>query len=55
MFVSKKQKAIAEKVDKLKVVRFIREVQFLTWQSDVILVEKVNGKWWMCVDFTNLN
>ena len=23
--------------------------------SDVVMVEKANGKWRMCVDFTNLN
>ena len=34
---------------------FIREVYFPEWLADVILVKKANGKWRMCMDFTNLN
>ena len=25
------------------------------WLANVVMVKKANGKWWMCVDFTNLN
>ena len=35
--------------------RFIREVAYPEWVSNVVLVAKSNGKWRMCVDFTNLN
>ena len=34
---------------------FIREVYFPEWLANVILVKKENGKWRMCMDFTNLN
>ena len=34
---------------------FIREVYFPEWLANVILVKKANGKWRMCMDFTNLN
>ena len=34
---------------------FIREVYYLDWLANVILVKKANGKWRMCVDFTDLN
>ena len=28
---------------------------FPEWLANVILVKKANGKWRMCMDFTNLN
>ena len=34
---------------------FIREVYYLDWLTNVVLVKKTNGKWRMCVDFTDLN
>ncbi|GAU42817.1 hypothetical protein TSUD_288450 [Trifolium subterraneum] len=34
---------------------FIAEAQYTTWLSNVVLVKKSNGKWRMCVDYTDLN
>ena len=34
---------------------FIREVYYPEWLANVILVKKTNGKWRMCIDFTDLN
>ncbi|XP_024036873.1 uncharacterized protein LOC112096894 [Citrus clementina] len=34
---------------------FIREVNYPEWISNVVLVKKANGKWRLCVDFTDLN
>ena len=34
---------------------FIREVYYPDWLANVVLMKKANGKWRMCVDFTNLN
>ncbi|XP_022157439.1 uncharacterized protein K02A2.6-like [Momordica charantia] len=45
----------AEEVTKLLQADFIREVHYLDWLSNVVLVKKANGKWQMCMDFTNLN
>ena len=33
----------------------IREVQYPEWLANVVMVPKKNGKWRMCIDFTNLN
>ena len=41
--------------DKLLSAGFIEEAHYTTWLSNVVLVKKVNDKWWMCVDYTNLN
>ena len=34
---------------------FIHEVYYPDWLANIILVKKTNGKWRMCVDFTDLN
>ena len=34
---------------------FIREVDYLDWLANVIVVPKKEGKWRVCVDYTNLN
>ena len=34
---------------------FIREVYYSKWLANVVLVKKANGKWRMCIDFTDLN
>ena len=28
---------------------------FLKWLANTVVVEKKSGKWWVCVDFTDLN
>ena len=34
---------------------FIQEVYYSDWLANIVLVKKTNGKWRMCVDFTDLN
>ena len=36
-------------------VSFIREVYYPDWLANVVMVKKNNGKWRMCVNFTDLN
>jgi hypothetical protein len=43
------------KVQKLLDVRIIREVQYLVWVANVVMVPKKNGNMRMCIDFTELN
>ena len=54
-FALERDQAVAEEVTKLLTAGFIREVYYLEWLANVVLVKKVNGKWRMCVDFTDLN
>ena len=35
--------------------KFIWEVYYSNWVANVVMVKKANGKWRICVDFTNLN
>ena len=44
-----------EEVEKLLAVGFIREVYYPKWLAIVVMVKNSNGKWRMCVDFTDLN
>ena len=44
-----------EKVEKLLIVGFIREVYYPKWLANVVMVKKSNGKWRMRVDFIDLN
>ena len=33
----------------------IREVYYLDWLANMVMVKKANKKWMMCIDFTDLN
>ncbi|XP_059654681.1 uncharacterized protein LOC132301448 [Cornus florida] len=54
-FVPERNQAISEEVKKLLKVDFIHEVYYPDWLENVVLVKKANGKWRLCVDFTDLN
>ena len=30
-------------------------MEYLKWLANVVVVPKIGGKWWVCVDYTNLN
>ena len=48
-------RAITKEVYKLQEVDFIKEVYYPNWLANVVMVKKANGKWRMCMDFTDLN
>ncbi|GAU44610.1 hypothetical protein TSUD_241030 [Trifolium subterraneum] len=50
-----KMEAAEKAVKDLLEADFISEAKYTTWLSNVVLVKKSNGKWRMCVDYTDLN
>ena len=54
-FTSKRQKAINEEIGKLLQVGAIREVEYPELLANIVLVKKANGKWRLCIDFTDFN
>ncbi|XP_075492418.1 uncharacterized protein LOC142530465 [Primulina tabacum] len=54
-FGPEKDKVIDEQVKELLKAGHIREIQFPTWLSNVVLVPKSIERWRMCVDFCDLN
>ena len=55
VFAPEWDNAIKEGVQKLTTTKFIREIYYPDWLANVVMVKKANGKWRMCVDFTDLN
>lgn len=54
-FGEDKLREMANKVNKLLMSGFIREVEYPSWLANAVMVKKLNDKWRMCVDYTNLN
>ena len=48
-------KVVRSEVQKLNKARAIKEIYFLEWLANTVVVKKKNGKWRVCVDFTDLN
>jgi hypothetical protein len=55
VFSPDRNQAISDEVEKLLTTGFIREVYYLNWLTNVVMVKKSNSKWRMFVDFTDLN
>ena len=50
-----RNKAVNEEVQKLLDIGSVREVHYPDWLANVVVVRKKNGKWRVCIDFTDLN
>ena len=55
VFAPERDNAIKDEVHKLMMAKFIREAYYPDWLANVVMVRKANGKWRICVDFTDLN
>ncbi|GKV11423.1 hypothetical protein SLEP1_g22684 [Rubroshorea leprosula] len=55
LFRGERLTVIKEEVEKLLQVGFVRWVDYCEWVANLVLVKKANGKWRMCIDYTNLN
>lgn len=51
----KKWKANDDELNRLLQANFIELVKFPTWIANVFLVKKSNGKWRMCINYSDLN
>ena len=47
--------AVKEEVNKLKQAGVIKEIFYPEWLANTMVVKKKNGKWRVCVGFTDLN
>ena len=54
-FAPEQNRIISEEVDRLLGVGAIEPCQYPSWLSNVVVVKKKNGKWRVCIGFTNLN
>ncbi|XP_013733114.1 uncharacterized protein LOC106436704 [Brassica napus] len=50
-----RSKAVNEEVDRLLGAGSIAEVRYPEWLANPVVVKKKNGKWRVCVNFTDLN
>ena len=55
VFTPERDQVVTNEVTKLLAAGFIREMHYPEWLANVVLVKKANGKWRMCVNFTDLN
>ena len=49
-----RQQFIAEEIKKLEAAGLVKGVLHPTWLSNPMAVHKVNRKWRLCIDFTDL-
>ena len=50
-----RQEFITEEIRKLEEVGLVRGGLHLTWLANSVVVRKANGKWRLCIDYTDSN
>jgi hypothetical protein len=55
MMSEDRAKGAKAEVNRLLSARITREVEYLEWLANTVMVKKSNGKCRMCIDFTDLN
>ena len=50
-----RQEFIIEEIRKLEVAGLLRGVLHSTWLANPVVVRKANGKWRLCIDYTDIN
>jgi hypothetical protein len=46
---------VKKEIEKMLEAGFIKPCKYAKWISSIIPVQKKDGRWWVCVDFRNLN
>jgi hypothetical protein len=54
-YTPESHETIWQEVNKLLDTRFIKPVDYPSWIANPVLVEKPDGSWRMCIDYTSLN
>nr|GEV00862.1 reverse transcriptase domain-containing protein [Tanacetum cinerariifolium] len=52
---SERNEAIHVKVEELTNTNILREFKYQTWVSNPVIVKKTDGRWKLCIDFTDMN
>jgi hypothetical protein len=50
-----KAEGARNEVKRLLCAGVIREITYPEWLANIVMLKKANGKWRMCIDFTDLN
>ena len=50
-----RQEFITEEIRKLEAVGLVRGVLHPTWLANPVVVRKANGKWRLCIDYTDID
>jgi hypothetical protein len=54
-YTTERCETIRHEVNRLLKAGFIRPVDYPSWLANPVLIEKSDGSWCMCIDYTSLN
>jgi hypothetical protein len=54
-YTPERRETIWVEINKLLEARLIRPINYPSWLANPVLVEKPDGSWCMCIDYTSLN